>query len=184
MHRIDSPGATADGRFKETPLPAARVDATWLNSVQESLVNIVAHPEGGGMDLEKGNDLQVLAAILALVDRKVTAALTGFMTLATDGTTGQRTITFANGLVVLKMGYFRETIVDEVTRAVVFATPFPAACWNVWTEEVIAAASDKRDLWVEIIPGLTTRFGFTAQFQENDTSDSSISGFDWWAFGN
>ena len=41
-----------------------------------------------------------------------------------------------------------------------------------------------RDMWMQIIPGNTTRFGFTVQFQTEDAQGRASSGFDWWAFGN
>jgi hypothetical protein len=42
MFKIDSPGATGENRFKETPLPATQVSSEWLNAVQDELVNAVA----------------------------------------------------------------------------------------------------------------------------------------------
>lgn len=123
---------------------------------------------------------QVAEFILAIVGRGVE----GLITFSADEATSQRTVTLGSGLVVLKMGYFRETIVSEVTRTVVFATPFPSACWNVMTQGVIAAPSPYRDLWVQLIPGLMTANQFTVQFQSDDNNDQALSGFDWWAFGN
>lgn len=221
MFRIDSPGSTANGRFKESPLPATRVTADWLNATQEEIAAVI---EGlGGDDLDKGNSGQMRAAIAAYVSgalastrtkvervitddaggdaelnpasatqlltaiqRMIGLGIANFITLDTQGddVATQRTITFAGGLFILKMGYHRETVVDEVTRAETFYTPFPNACWNVWTQDVIAAPSIDRDMWTQVIPGLTSVNGFTVQFQTEDSQGRQSSGFDWWAFGN
>lgn len=72
MHRIDGPGATPDNRFTEgdpvAAVPATEVSATWLNSVQEELVAIVLE---AGLSLDKGDDSQVLQAILSLIGNAV-----------------------------------------------------------------------------------------------------------------
>ena len=236
MFKIDSPGSTSSGRFKESPLPATRVTADWLNAVQDEIVAVIE--QMGDLDLDKQDSGQLCAAITAYVaakmaetleaaDEAATEALDptkanvehvitddaggdavlnpqnaaqllvaiqrmiglgigGLFTMTTEGenTDTQRTISFAGGLVMLKMGYHRETIVDEVTRNVTFTTPFPGACWNVMTQGVIAAPSIDRDMWMQIIPGNTTRFGFTVQFQTEDSQGRASSGVDWWAFGN
>lgn len=220
MHRIDTPGATEDGRFKESPFPATRVGADWLNALQTEVETVITHVTGGGAALVKGNNAQLLAAILAMITRAIDqsrtevnndldalsndltadldalsssvalalAALSGsianLFVLTTDEATSQRTITVAGGLFILKMGYFRETITSEVTRTVNFATPFPNGCWHAFTQGVIAAASNLRDLWPQVIPPLTTAASFTVQFQADDTNDMALSGFDWWAIGN
>ncbi len=209
MHRIDTPGATEDGRFKESPFPATRVGADWLNALQTELETVITHVTGGGMELTKADNAQMLAAILAMIGRAIDASRTdingdldalsnsvgllltamqntinGLFMLTTDEATSQRTITFAGGLFILKMGYFRETITSEVPRTVNFASPFPSGCWHAFTQGVIAAASNLRDLWPQVIPPLTTAASFTVQFQADDTNDMALSGFDWWAIGN
>lgn len=64
MYRIDSRGATGDGRFTEgnptTGTPATVVDASWMNAVQDELVNVV---EGAGLTLAKTDSDQLLEAI-------------------------------------------------------------------------------------------------------------------------
>jgi len=67
MHRIDSAGNLA-GQFTNgsaaTGVPATVVDADWLNAMQEELAAVV---EGAGIDLEKGNNGQLLAALTVLM---------------------------------------------------------------------------------------------------------------------
>lgn len=76
MHRIDSSTATPDGRFTEgnptIPIPATTVKAEWLNSVQEELVAVC---EEAGIELDKNSDTQVLASILRLIQRNITAGI-------------------------------------------------------------------------------------------------------------
>ncbi len=64
MYRIDSRGATADGRFTEgnptTGTPATVVNAAWMNAVQDELVNVV---QGAGLTLVKADSDQLLEAI-------------------------------------------------------------------------------------------------------------------------
>ncbi len=215
MHRIDSPGATPEGQFKTSPLPATRVDADWLNAVQEEIITAIAQlggalpdkenqhqlaaaiiayvahakgnvervitdPAGGNSGLDGGASNQLLVAILAMITRGLNQAIT----ITVDPTTSERTISFLGGLAILKLGYFRETVTSEVVRNVAFALPFPNSCWSVLTQGVIAAPSIYRDLWVQIVPGSTTKNGFQAQFQSDDDNDHALSGFDWWALGN
>jgi hypothetical protein len=66
MFRIDSPGATVSGRFKETPLPATRVSADWLNATQDEVVAVIE--QLGGLTLDKENSGQMAAAIAAFAD--------------------------------------------------------------------------------------------------------------------
>lgn len=74
MYRIDSRGATIDGRFTEgnptSGTPATVVNAQWMNAVQDEIVNVIA---GAGIDLDKGNSSQLLAAISALATAQVRA---------------------------------------------------------------------------------------------------------------
>ena len=82
MHRIDSSTATPDNRFTEgnpvIPIPATTVTADWLNSVQEELCAIVA---AAGIELDKTQHAQVLAAIRALIAEKTP----GIATTETNG---------------------------------------------------------------------------------------------------
>jgi len=75
MYRIDSRGATGDGRFTEgnptTGTPATVVNAAWMNSIQDELVNVV---QGAGLTLAKTDNDQLLEAI-TIIARAQTRAL-------------------------------------------------------------------------------------------------------------
>lgn len=74
MYRIDSRGATTDGRFTEgnptTGTPATVLNAAWMNSVQDELVNVV---QGAGLTLDKSDNDQLLEAINKLAKAQVQA---------------------------------------------------------------------------------------------------------------
>lgn len=74
MYRIDSRGATGDGRFTEgnptTGTPATVVDASWMNAVQDELVNAV---QGAGLTLDKTDNDQLLEAINKLAKAQAQA---------------------------------------------------------------------------------------------------------------
>lgn len=74
MYRIDSRGATIDGRFTEgnptSGTPATVVNAQWMNAVQDEIVNVIA---GAELDLDKNNSAQLLAAISKLATAQVRA---------------------------------------------------------------------------------------------------------------
>jgi hypothetical protein len=74
MYRIDSRGATIDGRFTEgnptSGTPATVVNAQWMNAVQDEIVNVIA---GAELTLDKNNNAQLLAAISALATAQVRA---------------------------------------------------------------------------------------------------------------
>lgn len=74
MYRIDSRGATADGRFTEgnptTGTPATVVNASWMNAVQDELVNVV---QGGGLTLDKADNTQLHDAIVAIAKAQTLA---------------------------------------------------------------------------------------------------------------
>lgn len=69
MHRIDGPGATIDNLFTEGDptqgMPATTVTGAWLNAVQEEIANVV---DGAGIDLNKLDNTQLLAAIRRLIN--------------------------------------------------------------------------------------------------------------------
>lgn len=58
MHRIDADDA--DGLFKESPAPATKVTAAWMNDIQENIAGVI---EAAGIVLAKGSWGQLLAAI-------------------------------------------------------------------------------------------------------------------------
>lgn len=67
MHRIDTSG-NVDNRFHPgnpaTGQQATRVDQDWLNAVQEEIVGVI---DQANIPLEKGNNTQLAAAIVALI---------------------------------------------------------------------------------------------------------------------
>lgn len=67
MHRIDTLGSV-EGKFDEgnpaTGQRATRISADWMNDVQEALCFVI---EEQGIELEKGDETQLRAAILALI---------------------------------------------------------------------------------------------------------------------
>lgn len=64
MHRIDGPGATSGGGFREgdptTGESSTWVTADWANAVQEELANVI---EAAGLTLNKADNTQLLAAM-------------------------------------------------------------------------------------------------------------------------
>ena len=77
MKRIDSIGATSDRKFTNgdpvTSVPATRVSADWLNTVQEEIASVV---EAAGFELDQsGQDTtQLLEAIRSLIRAEIAAA--------------------------------------------------------------------------------------------------------------
>lgn len=67
MHRIDHPTATADKKFtrgdQSGGISATVITPEWMNAVQEELAALI---EGAGLTLNKNNNAQALAAVLAL----------------------------------------------------------------------------------------------------------------------
>ena len=67
MHRIDTLG-NVEGKFDEgnpaTGHRATRISADWMNDVQEALCYLI---EQQGITLEKGDETQLRAAVLALI---------------------------------------------------------------------------------------------------------------------
>ncbi len=171
-------GEAGDGTAKLTPAPATRWTPEVANSIVQELKTLITDPAGGNVALNPASNGQVLAAVLGMIANALTSAFT-----LTVEAGNERTIGIA-GIGKLKMGYFRETIVTETTRAVVFATPFPTACWHVFAMGVIDTASILRDLYPQVIHPLTTQNGFTVQFQAEDNDDNVVNGFDWIAIGN
>jgi hypothetical protein len=77
MHRIDGAGATIDGQWTEgnpsTGTPATEVTADWLNAVQNEIENVIV--TGAGIPLNKATNTQLLAAINAIIDEKISQAM-------------------------------------------------------------------------------------------------------------
>lgn len=78
MHKIDSSTATPEGLFTiGDPVggtPATIVTDDWLNAVQTEVVNVI---EAAGIELEKPNNTQLLAAIQALIPPPLPSWRTG-----------------------------------------------------------------------------------------------------------
>lgn len=99
MHRIDHATATVDNLFTEGD-PVGGVAATvmtddWANAIQEEICAVLA---AAGITLDKANNAQLLAALVALGVRAATTALTGVVELATTaetvaGTDADRAVT-------------------------------------------------------------------------------------------
>lgn len=68
MHKIDGAGATIDGLFTQgdpvSGVPATLVTDDWLNAVQTEIVGVI---EGAGIELEKPDNGQLLAAIRSMI---------------------------------------------------------------------------------------------------------------------
>lgn len=71
MHKIDHPTATPGGLFTIGDpvggLPATVVTADWLNAVQGEIVSVI---EGAGIELDKADNAQLLAAIQSLMPKE------------------------------------------------------------------------------------------------------------------
>ena len=80
MHRISTSGATIGGLFKESPAPATKVGAAWLNDLQENVIGVI---DAAGIALVPGDYGQLLAAIRALGARPGTMTFGGWATAPT-----------------------------------------------------------------------------------------------------
>jgi hypothetical protein len=78
MHRIDSAGATAGNLWTEgnpdTGTPATEISADWMNAVQEEIIGVLTE---AGVTPNKANNTQLIAAIIAIIDERIAAALGG-----------------------------------------------------------------------------------------------------------
>ena len=68
MYRINGPGATSDQKFTDgnplTGVPATRVQADWLNRVQEEICYVIEH---NGGDLDPYSTTQLYDAIFSMI---------------------------------------------------------------------------------------------------------------------
>ncbi|WP_303763554.1 gp53-like domain-containing protein [Sphingobium yanoikuyae] len=167
MHKIDSQGATAAGQFKETPAPATRVDAAWLNAVQAELVNVITSAAGGDAELNKADTGQLLTAILAIIGRNISVTL---------GATGQIAIA---GLVI-KWGGMR-TPLGEGAYEVNFTPPFPTGCYRLFPVAYNGSVNSEADIWAQ--SGVTDADSGVVVLQ-GAIAGKSCEGFDWIAIGH
>lgn len=75
MHRIDTPLNVAGqfvGRNTETGAPGTRISAAWLNSVQGEIITVIIST---GVDLDKSKTSQLLTAINAIIEQKISESL-------------------------------------------------------------------------------------------------------------
>jgi hypothetical protein len=74
MHRIDGAGATIAGQWTEgnpgTGTPATEITADWMNAVQNEIENVITD---AGITLNKASNAQLLAAVVVLVSKYLTA---------------------------------------------------------------------------------------------------------------
>lgn len=93
MHKIDGYGATPDNTFTEgspgpVPVPPTYVTADFMNAVQGEMVNVI---QAAGIVLDKADNTQLLAAILALAAggvagvKVITNAQSPYAVQASDG---------------------------------------------------------------------------------------------------
>lgn len=130
MHRIDGSTASetlpAPGAVVGTPgfftdgdpaagIPATVVSFDWANAVQEELAHVVTDPAGGGLTLDKADNTQLLAAIGAIIDRRVSTAIE-----LSDASATLRVKTL-----IIKRG-------GGVVGANTFDSPFPLFCDRVY----------------------------------------------------
>ncbi|WP_448660288.1 hypothetical protein ACPVPU_07200 [Sphingomonas sp. CJ99] len=138
MFRINSSGATGDGRFKESPSPATKLSAAWLNAVQDELVNLVTRAEGGGAALNPGDSAQMVAAINAMIDRRISGLI---------GEPDGQTIRLGSVLIktVNQFGSYAEG-----SYYVPFITPFPSLCESAIAVPLNASGNTSMDLFASV----------------------------------
>ncbi|MCW3835959.1 hypothetical protein ACFQ1E_07900 [Sphingomonas canadensis] len=103
-------GANEEGLAKESPAPATRVPAAWLNAVTLELANVIGAEEAGSNALNPSDDTQLLTAILAMIQAGIGEEVAG----------GFRIGPF----------HFRFGTANAGSNS--FGTAFPTACFGVW----------------------------------------------------
>lgn len=157
MRRISTSGATVDGRFKETPAPATKLDASWLNILQDELCKVVTDPTGGNAALDPGNSGQLLAAIQHIVSNATA------------------------GLGVRKRGVITGTLVPN-TYFVPFDPPFPSFCASVVATGVNTSGSAARDNFIQVRSWNENGFYYVMQ-ASGTGGDNTLDGLTWIAEG-
>lgn len=73
------------------------------------------------------------------------------------------------------------TWTSETTVPVSFPLPFASAdeIISIQVTPMTLVASNRRDLWCQVVGGSVTKDGFTVQLQSDDTYDQRIDGFYW-----
>jgi hypothetical protein len=157
MRRISSSGATVDGRFKETPAPATKLDAGWLNVLQDEFCNVITNAAGGDAALDPANSGQLLAAILHIV---------------TNATAG---------LGVRKRGVITGTVIAG-TYYFPFPTPFPSFCAAVVATGINSSGSAARDNFIQVRSWNADGFYYVMQ-ASGTGGDNTLDGLTWIAEG-
>lgn len=183
MHRIDSSGSVAGLYSPGNPATGQRatlIDADHLNAIQEELCAVI---EDAGLDLEKGTNDQLLAAIQALIAGASPGA--GYV-LETDAT---KFGSDANGYwekrpngVIEQWGKVTGTL-SQGAVSHTFPEPFTdGASVNVMVIALNASSGTgtSSDFFAQIISASDT--GFSAMIQYADTG-SGCSGYMWRAIG-
>ncbi len=176
------------------------VDYTWLNSVQEELVNLLMGLNPAAVLDQTNADLhQIWDALSAALGTKVsvtggtmTANPTVALGVATkqyvDGTVtlaAAGDVLFPNGLRV-KWGsdsYFLLNTNTSMSVPIVFPLAFPNATFKVFCTKVVDAAGNAAQISADVLYGSTTTAGFTITYDNLATVNKSIQGV-WFAIGN
>lgn len=170
MRRPNESGATADGRFKETPAPATKLSAGFLNILTDEICNVVTNPDGGNMALNAADNGQLLKAILAMLERSLPVAFAP----------GELSVNI--GGLIIKAGSVRGSLSEGVYWTP-FPTPFPNHCWHATHIPMNYGGPVNRDLMPQL-GGDSTVNGFYARMNlGGGTTTNSIDGYDWFAFG-
>lgn len=150
MHRIDTSG-NVDNRFHPgnpaTGQQATLVDQDWLNAVQEEIVGVI---DEANISLEKGNNTQLAAAIIALIagvvgdgsgavptTRQVLVSgglLTGGGNLAADRTIGLAAATTGEAAAQVR----NDVVVTPASLAGLVGLTFVGGAWIIRIGPVIA----------------------------------------------
>jgi hypothetical protein len=157
MRRVSSSGATVDGRFKETPGPATRLDAGILNVILDELCKVVTDPAGGDTPLDPEDNGQLLAAIQQIV---------------TNATAG---------LGVRKRGVITGTVIAG-TYYIPFPTPFPSFCAAVVATGINSSGSSSRDNFIQVRSWNADGFYYVMQ-ASGTGGDNTLDGLTWIAEG-
>ena len=188
MQRIDGPtrsanlpapaavgtGNSAPGYFqKGDPLAGTApttLDVDWANGIQEEIASVIEH---AGMELDKANRSQLLAALIGLFVPKGGGS---------DFFFGPNEFSMPlGGGVILKGGSVAAFQEGVVTRD--FAQPFPTSCFLVLATAVNGTGSIDRNIWAQRHSKSAQSFGVMLQLS-GGSGANSIDGFDWIALGN
>lgn len=183
MHRIDSSGAVAGLYTAGNPATGQRatlIDADHLNAIQEEICAVI---EGAEIDLEKGTNNQLLAAIAAMIAGASPGA--GYV-LETDATKFGNN---ANGYwekrpngVIEQWGRVTGSF-GEGSNTKAFPIAFTDAASvvvHVWSINADGGTGTSRDIWTQFRSNTVNDFTFLFQASDNG---ASAGGYKWRAIG-